>query len=68
MDFIERVKNKAVKENVCPVGWKYKEFEIELGFIDKDFERFCEPGCSIECDKFYQEYLIRKYKKMKKRG
>jgi len=41
----------------CPMS-KYPEL------TEKQVERFCNDGCSVECDKFLEEYVTN----LKKRG
>lgn len=61
---MEFLKDKVPEECKCPIlSGKYKQEEGLLNLTEKDYKYFCSLGCSVECDKFYQEFLIKKYKK-----
>ena len=45
----------------CPILFENKQ--EEYGLTDKQVEKFCQEGCSVDCDIFLKEYARRLDKK-----
>lgn len=42
---------------LCPILFEDKQ--EEYGLTDKEVERFCREGCSVDCDILLKEYAER---------
>lgn len=49
---------------MCPMTQATVE---KHGLTDREIEKFCDEGCSVECWKFLNEYLQKRYLKKKNR-
>ena len=49
---------------LCPILFEDKQREYQL--TDKEVEKFCQEGCSVDCDIFLRKY-VEKLKKRKER-
>lgn len=53
---------------LCPILFENKQEEYEL--TDKEVEKFCQEGCSVDCDILLKQYVdkLKRKKEKKKKG
>lgn len=51
---------------LCPILFEDKQREYQL--TDKEVEKFCHEGCSVDCDILLKKYVDKLKKKKEKLG